>query len=708
MKIGDIFVKLGLKKDEFSRGMQEAGGEMQAFGGKLKALPGIAKTVWAAVGAAVAKFAADAVKMTQRWGDAWNQTMDGIKGAYASFVRQISSGEGWDNLFANMREAYRVSKEVSAALDEIFERKVSFSYNEAETEKQIAALQLIARDSSKSEAERIAANKEIIRLTNDLGDAKKAIYQDEAAQQRRLFQLQSGLNDEQTDFLVKEYNQNRQVIQQAREYLKQKKDLSRVGGEGFFTESVSPIPSPVAKQQPISPELEKLERETPQAIKDIAELTKAYDRANDELVKNMADAEVAVIRIDTETMHAQTRATALLGTLKKAGGAGSGGPKTDPQEEAAQRIAQRAEDAAKSEIRLLTEKYNTERALLEQYGMDATALTEEYNRGMAEAMRKYADVAGATAEQRVEALHQGLEKEKAELAAAGADTVALMKAYSEAAAGEMQRYADMTGASASERAEALRQAYAKERAYLEQNGIETAELMERTFETLKQIEEQGLQELVDAILEEFPVTVTPVVFADVEDPDLNEIQVDPIEVMATVDFEFQSNIDALMSEMERAQELVDDFAGSVASGFSDAAQELANQLMGLEEFNAGKIVQALLTPLADMAVKAGEIIIAEGVAVEAAKAALSTFGGYGAIVAGGLLVAAGTAARAGLSALARSGSTTATTTAYSGGGGMGASQIQTIQTEMTVYVTGRLSGNDILLSGKKTQNNWNR
>ena len=301
MKIGDLWVKLGLKKDEFSRGIKQADGEVKSFAGGMKSLSAIGAAAWAAVSAAVVKFAKDAISMTQKWGDEWNQTMAGIKGAYSSFVRQISSGDGWNNLFANMREAYRVSKEVAAALDEIFERKVSYSYQEADTERQIAQLQIIARDSSKSDADRIAANKKIIELTNQLGDAKKAIYTDEAANQRRIFQLQTGLNDQQTDFLVKEYNQNREIINQAREYLKQKKELSKVGGTGFFTESVGTIPSPVAKQQPVSPELERLERETPQAIKDIADLTKMYDRANDDLVRGMAEAEVAVIRIDTET-----------------------------------------------------------------------------------------------------------------------------------------------------------------------------------------------------------------------------------------------------------------------------------------------------------------------------------------------------------------------------------------------------------------------
>lgn len=576
-KIGDLWVKLGLKKDEYSKGMKEAGNEADGFLGKLKNLKTGATAVWLAIGAAVAKFAKDAVTMTQKWGDQWNQTMAGIKGAYATFVRQISSGDGWNNLFANMREAYRVSKEVAAALDEIFERKTSFSYQEADTERQIAQLQLIARDSSKSEAERIAANKKIIELTNNLGEAKKAIYTDEAANQRRLFQLQSGLNDEQTDFLVKEYNQNREVINQAREYLKQKKELSKVGGTGFFTESVGPIPSPVAKQQPVSPELEKLERETPQAIKDIAVLTQAYDKANDALVKGMADAEVAVIRIDTETMHAQTRATAMLGTLTNAGNATA-----DAGAEQAQRILQRAQDSAKSEIQVLNEKYAEEKALLQKFGLDTTALTEEWSRNTNKLIREALDV-------------------------------------------------DLGG--------------------LDLSGFE------------------------------------------IEMPEID-------------DESFQVNLDKLMEDMDRAREFAQEFKETLAAGIGDAVQELTDQLFGLEDLNPGKIAQALLTPLADMAVKEGEILIAQGIGIEACKEALESLNGIAAIAAGTALVAIGAAAKSGLKALAGGGGRTTASTASAAATTSSASVEN--RSEITIYVRGRLDGGDIVLSGEQTLNKWGR
>ena len=120
MKIGDLFVKLGLKKDDFSKGMKEADKETKTFAGAMKSMAAIGAAAWAAVSAAVTKFALDAIHMTQKWGDLWTNTMAGVKAAYGTFVRQLSSGEGWDNLFSNMAEAYRRGKEIAAVLDEIF------------------------------------------------------------------------------------------------------------------------------------------------------------------------------------------------------------------------------------------------------------------------------------------------------------------------------------------------------------------------------------------------------------------------------------------------------------------------------------------------------------------------------------------------------------------------------------------------------------
>ena len=578
MKIGDLFVKLGLKKDDFSKGMQEADKETKSFAGAMKSMAAIGAAAWAAVSAAVVKFATDAVKMTQKWGDEWNNTMEGVKQAYGTFVRQLSSGAGWDNLFQNMAEAYRRGKEVAAVLDEIFERKISFSYQEATTEKEVEQWRAIMNDQSKSDAQRKEAANKIIELEEKLGEVKKGIWADEAAARREQFKIASGLeNDDDINFLVQEYNKNRDVINQAREYLRLKKEYSSsTGGNDFFTRTAG-----AGRSNKVDPRLAKLESETPQYIKNIAELTKGYDKANDELVQGMAEAEVAAIRVDTQVLQAQRRAKQTLGSLNaKKGGGKAGKTEEELQMEQAQRIQQRAEESAKSELQILTEKYMQEKALLEAFGMDVTALSAEY---------------------------------------------------------------------------------------------------EKNVSKLLDVPLQKMQELDDLVV----------------DLDI-EIDDDPVE-------EF---INEYEDGLQRMQDLLSEIRDAAIAGLSDAIQELADQFMGLSEINPGKVVQALLTPLADLAIKEGELLIAQGIGVEACKEALESLNGYAAIVAGTALLAIGAAAKSGLKALANSGSRSTTTTSY--GGGASANNLQTIQTEMTVYVTGRISGSDILLSGKKTQDNYNR
>ena len=94
MKIGDLWVKLGLKKDEFDKGIKGAGNGLGGFLSKATAMGTAFSKIWDVAIEAIKQFVTSAINMTQKWGDAWNQTMAGIKGAYSSFVRQISSGDG--------------------------------------------------------------------------------------------------------------------------------------------------------------------------------------------------------------------------------------------------------------------------------------------------------------------------------------------------------------------------------------------------------------------------------------------------------------------------------------------------------------------------------------------------------------------------------------------------------------------------------------
>jgi len=635
-KIGDLFVRLGLKKDEFSKGLNEAKRETQGFGDKLKSMASGAKVAWAAVAAAVVKFATDAVKMTQKWGDQWNTTMAGVNAAYGAFVRQLASGEGFSNLFANMREAARLAREAAQELDEVFERTTSYNYTEANTQKEIAQLQLIMRDSSKSDKERMDAAQKIIQKTEELAALKKDIATQEADGYRKQLKSQTQMNDEEINFLVREYNQNKAIIDQGRAYLNERKQAQKDKTWLSIGAALDDTPGGSALGQmrdDAAQRVKDLDAATSQAVKDVAAVLQKYDKGNDELISNLAKAEVAVINVDTAMYHAQMRATSMLGTLSKAGTGGSTDT-TDPAAEAAAKIQQRAVDSAKSELHLLAEKYSQEKALLQQYGYDVTALTKEYEENTYKILSDYAKKAGLTAD---------------------------------------------------ERADLLRKAYKAELEELKQAGLDTTTLTNQFMQKLLDLGDESFQEFCDQLEAEFP------------------IELDPIEVDDT---ELQQWLDSLEAAVQRAEDLAQEFGDAVAGGFSDACQEMMGQLMGLQEFNPGAIVQALLEPLADMAIRQGEILIAEGIGVEACKKALESLNGYAAIAAGVALVAIGSAAKMGLAALAKSGGSSSTASTYQGG--VQSTQTQMIESELTVYVEGRISGSDILLSGQRTVNSNNR
>lgn len=635
-KIGDLFVRLGLKKDEFSKGLNEAKRETQGFGDKLKSMASGAKVAWAAVAAAVVKFATDAVKMTQKWGDEWRTTMAGVNAAYGSFVRQLASGEGFTNLFANMREAARLAREAAQELDEVFERTTSYNYTEANTQKEIAQLQLIMRDSSKSDKERMDAAQKIIQKTEELATLKKDIAIQEADGYRKQLKSQTQMNDEEINFLVREYNQNKAIIDQGRAYLKERKQAQKDKTWLSIGAALDDTPGGSALGQmrdDAAQRVKDLDAATSQAVKDVAAVLQKYDKGNDELISNLAKAEVAVINVDTAMYHAQMRATSMLGSLSKAGTGGSTDT-TDPAAEAAAKIQQRAVDSAKSEMHLLAEKYAQEKALLQQYGYDATALTKEYEENTYKILSDYAKKSGLTAD---------------------------------------------------ERADLLRKAYKAELEELKQAGLDTTTLTNQFMQKLLDLGDESFQEFVDQLEAEFP------------------IELDPIELDDT---ELQQWLDSLEAAVQRAEDLAQEFGDAVAGGFSDACQEMMGQLMGLQEFNPGAIVQALLEPLADMAIRQGEILIAEGIGVEACKKALESLNGYAAIAAGVALVAIGSAAKMGLAALAKSGGSSSTASTYQGGAQ--STQTQMIESELTVYVEGRISGSDILLSGQRTVNSNNR
>jgi len=118
--LGSIWVKLGLRVDDFKRGLQQCKTDLATFGEGLKKMKAVAAAAWLAVGAGVVKVAKEFIAQTQTVGDKWGIFTAELSAGWGMFIAGISSGQGWNELIGNISRAVTAAKDAQMALDELF------------------------------------------------------------------------------------------------------------------------------------------------------------------------------------------------------------------------------------------------------------------------------------------------------------------------------------------------------------------------------------------------------------------------------------------------------------------------------------------------------------------------------------------------------------------------------------------------------------
>jgi hypothetical protein len=177
-KIGDLFVRLGLKSDDYKKGMADAKKETTSFSQSLGKMKAGALAVWAAIGTAVVAVARDFVNNSNKIGDAWNQTMAGMKQSWNAFRTMLVNGD-FKNFGERMKEAFQGGKAAAEAEDSIFEITNRINIARAKMQGTLNDLYFTMTDPAKEYKERIRAGKEYLRMQEEL-------YNEEIALRERL------------------------------------------------------------------------------------------------------------------------------------------------------------------------------------------------------------------------------------------------------------------------------------------------------------------------------------------------------------------------------------------------------------------------------------------------------------------------------------------------------------------------------------------
>jgi hypothetical protein len=182
--IGDLFVRLGLKSDDYKKGMKDAQKETTSFGGKLKNMKAGAVAVWAAIGTAVVKFGQEVLKATNRVGDAWDKMTAGLKAGWSTFVKALSNFD-FNGFVSKFQSATNAAKELQSVLDAQFEAGNSIRLQKALMSEELEALRITMRDQTKTYKERLAAAETYMKKI-------KPIYEQETQLAKDLMDAQMG------------------------------------------------------------------------------------------------------------------------------------------------------------------------------------------------------------------------------------------------------------------------------------------------------------------------------------------------------------------------------------------------------------------------------------------------------------------------------------------------------------------------------------
>lgn len=385
----DEFVAASKKLKEVRARMKEiegaAGQTQKMFGGFFKKI-GWAGLLTGAL-ATFKKFVSDMIAETQLIGDKWRVETAGWKSAYGSFIADLSSGKGWNEMVQRMKDAYANGKKVAAMLDEIFERNNSALLQESELNLEAEKQKKIYMDATKSAKERIAAAEEYDRIQKQIAENRKVVAQEELDAYKLQLQTRTELSDQELDLFIRDYNNNKDLIDQATEYANKVQEyetkISNTRKAQMFDRDAYSIQTHASILQSYQDELDEFKRTADESVVYWSEIVKKYNLGNDEMVKNYVQARQKVVDADTNYERATQRSNRQAATIRK---------------QISQDTQKAVNDAYKKDIDASNARYQELQNQAKQAYLDGESSYEQYQQRLEELNRQSLEERTAIAE----------------------------------------------------------------------------------------------------------------------------------------------------------------------------------------------------------------------------------------------------------------------------------------------------------------------
>lgn len=314
--VADLNAEVMALERNYGTHTRNVGNYESAWGGMLKRI----RLGWAALAAVVVKglkdFAQSFVNKTQQLGDAWKIETEGWKTAYQQFIVSLTRGDGWRELITNMKNAYVEGKRLAAMMDELFERENSLKIEAADIAAEIEREKIATRDVTRTNEDRIKSAERVIELEEQLAARRKDIAQQELDIRREQITTITGMNEQELEAFVNRYNQNREAIKQAQEYVKAYNDLTgRIGSETQVRN--------YGKRAELEQQRDALTAGLSEDAAAFVDIVRKYQLTNDEMIQQYVDAYTKFQQVDADlfrlTSRTQVQRSALIKQMMNEG-----------------------------------------------------------------------------------------------------------------------------------------------------------------------------------------------------------------------------------------------------------------------------------------------------------------------------------------------------------------------------------------------------
>lgn len=253
----------------------------------------------------------DFTKATQTWGDRWTVVTEMAKAGWQQFIANIAQGS--EVVKGSIADAMRAAKEAAQLRDELFERGNSFKMMESDARVYINTQMEIANNSANDAKERMKALDNVIAKEQELAETKKSIAEQDRTAAVEVLRARTSMNEEELQFVIDNYEGNRDLITQAAEYNKLLEQRETIRNNQKYATDLYSINANAKALDDVNAKLKGWD----ETVVEAARLTRQYNLANDDLVSSYVDATLAVKQADEELSAATASQAKKRGTLMK-------------------------------------------------------------------------------------------------------------------------------------------------------------------------------------------------------------------------------------------------------------------------------------------------------------------------------------------------------------------------------------------------------